>query len=73
MRPDDPFGTPGTPIFRKMPSRSYGCRAPLRQLPTTHTYSLSIRPGETKTQVIELPGLTLELVISMPGLYPRAG
>jgi hypothetical protein len=36
------------------------------------TYSLSIRPGETKTQVIELAGLTLKLVISMPGLYRRA-
>jgi hypothetical protein len=39
--------------------------------PTPHTYSMSIRPGETKTQVIELPGLTLELVISMPSLLPR--
>ncbi|HXV25442.1 MAG TPA: hypothetical protein VED46_14420 [Alphaproteobacteria bacterium] len=30
-----------------------------------HTYSMSIRPGETKTQRIELPGLTLDLVITM--------
>jgi hypothetical protein len=70
MRPDDPFGTPGTPIFREdaepiipVPSAT-GPSSP-------HTYSMSIRPGETKTQVIELPGLTLELVITMPGLYPR--
>jgi hypothetical protein len=39
--------------------------------PTLHTYSMSIRPGERKTQVIELPGLTLELVISMPSMLPR--
>jgi hypothetical protein len=32
---------------------------------------MSIRPGETKTQVIELPGLTLEVVISMPSMLPR--
>jgi hypothetical protein len=37
-----------------------------------HTYSLSIRPGETKTQVIELPGLTLALTITMPSMLPRA-
>ena len=36
-----------------------------------HTYSLSIRPGETKTQVIELPGLTLALTITMPSMLPR--
>ena len=37
-----------------------------------HIYSLSIRPGETKTQVIELPGLTLALTITMPSMLPRA-
>ena len=69
MRPDDPFGMPGTPIFREdvepvIPVPSATAHSP-------HTYSMSIRPGETKTQVIELPGLTLELVITMPSLLPR--
>ena len=69
MRPDDPFGTPGTPIFREEPVIPAPSAA--ASSPTPHTYSMSIRPGETKTQVIELPGLTLELVISMPSLLPR--
>jgi hypothetical protein len=69
MRPDDPFGTPGTPIFREdaapvVPSAT-------GPAPTPHTYSLSIRPGETKTQVVELPGLTLALTITMPSMLPR--
>jgi len=53
MRPDDPFGTPGTPIFREEPVIPAPSAA--ASSPTPHTYSMSIRPGETKTQVIELP------------------
>lgn len=36
-------------------------------MPFEHAYSMSIRPGETKTQRIEMPGLTLGLVVTMSG------
>jgi hypothetical protein len=73
MRPDDTFGTPGTRIYRNNldPAEVFRSAIAPRGAPTPPSYSLSIRPGETKTQVIELPGLTLELVITMPGPYPR--
>ena len=71
MRPDDPFGTPGTPIFREDAEPIVPVPSAAGPSSTRHTYSLSIRPGETKTQVIELPGLTLALTITMPSLLPR--
>ena len=71
MRPDDPFGTPGTPIFREDAEPIIPVPSATGPTPTPPTYSLSIRPGETKTQVIELPGLTLALTITMPSMLPR--
>jgi hypothetical protein len=73
--PQDTFGMPETGIHRVVPDPDALYRSAVAPDRTgaPHTYSLSIRPGETKTQVVELPGLTLKLVISMPGLYPRAG
>jgi hypothetical protein len=73
MRPDDNFGTPGTRIYRDDldPAEVFRSAVAPRRAPTPHTYSLSIRPGETKTQVIELPGLTLALTITMPSMLPR--
>lgn len=69
MRPDDHFGAPETrinlsSIERERVSVFRTASAP-RTPSSGHTYSMSIRPGETKTQRIELPGLTLDLVISM--------
>ncbi len=69
MRPDDSFGTPETRINLSStePERVSVFRtASAPQAPSSdHTYSMSIRPGETNTQRIELPGLTLDLVISI--------
>ena len=69
MRPDDNSGTPGTRINLSStePERVTVFRnASAPQAPSSgHTYSMSISPGETKTQRIELPGLTLELAITM--------
>jgi len=70
MRPEDSFGTPETRINLSStePERVSVFRtASAPQTPSSgHNYSMSIRPGETKTQRLELPGLTLDLVISMP-------
>jgi hypothetical protein len=71
MRPDDNFGMPGTRIYRGEPEDSSMSRSASAAASVGHAYSMSIRPGETKTQVIELPGLTLEVVISMPSMLPR--
>ena len=71
MRPDDPFGTPGTPIFREDAEPIIPVPSATGPTPTPRTDSLSVRPGETKTQVIELPGLTLALTITMPSMLPR--
>lgn len=70
MRPDDSFGTPETHINLSSTEServSVFRTASVPQTPSSgHNYSMSIRPGETKTQRIELPGLTLDLAISMP-------
>lgn len=71
MRPDDNYGTPGTRIYRSEPEPSSVFRSASAAPSGGRTYSMSIRPGERKTQVIERPGLTLELVISMPSMLPR--
>jgi hypothetical protein len=71
--PQDTFGMPETSIHRVVPDPDALYRSAVAPdpTPTPHTYSLSIRPGETKTQVVELPGLTLALTITMPSMLPR--